>query len=231
MTNVLITGANRGIGLELVRQYLERGHFVFAAARAPQKAAELAALEAPADGRLSVLQLDVTDARQRAALARELGDKPLDILINNAGIIGPGRQSTLSMDFDGFARTLEVNTIAPLAVVQALLDRLQAASGAKILTITSKMGSFGATSQSDRIAYRASKAAVNMVMRGLARDLRGAGVAIALAHPGWVRTDMGGSGADISPEASANGLISAIDTLTLANTGCFIDWTGQAIDW
>lgn len=230
MTNVLITGANRGIGLELARQYLARGARVFAAARNPAKATELAALAA-AHERLTLVKLDVTDEGDCDALAQVLGDEPLDILINNAGIIGPQPQSTLAMDFGGFAATLEVNTIAPLRVVHALLDRLKAAGNAKIITVSSRMGSFTATSQTDRIAYRASKAAVNMVMRGLARDLRDTGIAVAVVHPGWVRSDMGGAGADISPKTSASGLISVIDALTLANTGCFLNWNGQEISW
>ncbi|MHA1546409.1 MAG: SDR family oxidoreductase [Alphaproteobacteria bacterium] len=231
MTNVLITGANRGIGLELTRQYLDRGANVFAAARTPHNAADLAALQKTAPGRLTLVQLDVTDAGDCAALESALGGAPLDILVNNAGIIGPDQQSTLAMDFAGFATTLEVNTLAPLRVIHAVLDQLKAAGDAKILTISSKMGSFSATTQTDRMAYRASKAATNLVMRGLAQDLAETGIAVGVAHPGWVRSDMGGAGADISAKTSADGLISVIDRLTLANTGSFVDWTGQAIGW
>ena len=156
--------------------------------------------------------------------------EPIDILINNAGSIGPERQSTLDMDFDGFAQTFAVNTLAPLAVVQAFLPHLKRSSSPRILTISSWMGSLS-HQKSDRIAYRASKAAVNKVMQGLATDLEPMGVAVAVLHPGWVRTDMGGAGADIAPAESAAGILKLAEGLTLAGTGKFYNWDGSSLDW
>ena len=230
MSAVLITGCNRGIGLALARLALARGDQVIATCREPGTAAQLQALSAPHPGQIEILPLDVTDAASVRALAARLGRRPVKLLVNNAGVIGPARQSTLDMDFDGFAATLAVNTLAPLRLAQALLPNLQAAGGAKIATITSGMGSMS-YARSDRIAYRASKAAVNKVMQGLATDLKPLGIAVLLLHPGWVKTDMGGAGADISVEDSARGILAQVDALTLASSGGFVDYAGRVMSW
>ena len=155
-------------------------------------------------------------------------DATIDILINNAGTIGPpdANQTTLNMDFDGFARTLEINTLAPLAVAQAFLPHLRKSENGRILTVSSQMAWMG-YAKSDRIAYRASKAAVNKVMQGLATDLAPEGISVCLIDPGWVRTDMGGPGATLSPDEVAKGIVAIADGLTLARTGRFIEWTGR----
>ena len=158
------------------------------------------------------------------------GTGPIDALINNAGIIGPNRQSTRDMDFDGFAQTLAVNTIAPLAVAQAFLPHLQRSAKPRLLTVSSMMGSMS-HARSDRIAYRASKAAVNKVMQGLATDLAPLGIAVVSLHPGWVRTDMGGAGADISAHESAEGILRIAETLDMRRTGQFLNWDGNVISW
>ena len=152
------------------------------------------------------------------------------MLINNAGIIGPGRQSTLDMDFDGLAETLAVNAIAPLRVIQAFLPNLRKSKNPKIVTISSSMGSLSSAA-SDRIAYRASKAAVNKIVQGLATDLKRENIPAIVMHPGWVRTDMGGAGADLGPEESAAGILQVIDRLTLASTGQFINYDGKVLPW
>jgi NAD(P)-dependent dehydrogenase (short-subunit alcohol dehydrogenase family) len=224
MTNVLVTGANRGIGLELVRRFRARGDTVFATARDPAGAVDLAKTGA------TLIALDVTDPASFSGLAKVLGETPLDILINNAGIIGPTRQSTLDMDFDGFAQTLAANTLGPLRVAQAVLPNLRRSRNARILTITSWMGTMSSQA-SDRIAYRTSKAAVNKVMQGLATDLKRENIAVAVAHPGWVRTDMGGSNADLSVEESAAGLVAVVDRLSMAGTGKFYNYDGRELAW
>ncbi|HZH08797.1 MAG TPA: SDR family oxidoreductase [Microvirga sp.] len=180
-----------------------------------------------ASGRLALIALDICDHASIADAARQISE-PIDVLINNAGIIGPQRRSTPDMDFDGFLETFAINTLGPLQVAQAFLPNLRRAEGAKIVTISSRMGSLS-YAKSDRIAYRASKAAVNKVMQGLATDLQAEGIVAIAAHPGWVRTDMGGAGADISVEESAAGLICLIDGLTLKETGGFFDWQGAVI--
>lgn len=226
MATVLITGASRGIGRQLATLYLERGDTVYATAR---KIDDLDPLIARFGDKVIPVPLDVSDGAAVDALAHVV-DGPLDLLINNAGVIGPTGANALTMDFPAFARTLQVNTLAPLRVVHALLPALRRAQNAKIVTISSQMGMM-AYQKSDRIAYRASKAAVNKVMQGLATDLAPENIAVMMMHPGWVRTDMGGQGADISVEESAAGLVQVIDDLSLETTGSFKAWDGQTIPW
>ncbi len=228
MATLLITGGARGIGRELVKQALADGHDVIATARAGAETT-LDDLKASAGGRLSVLTLDVSNPDSiRAAAA--VFDRPVDILINNAGIIGPQPQSTLDMDFDGFAQTLDVNTLGPLRIIHAFLKNVRQGDNPRIVTISSKMGSM-AFQSSDRIAYRASKAAVNKVMQGLATDLRDDGVTVISMHPGWVRTDMGGSSADLAVEESAAGILKVVTGLTPAQSGSFINYDGTDLPW
>ena len=224
MATVLVTGSNRGIGLELVRQCAARGDHVIAACRDPAGARELARTG------VEIHALDVASQTSADAFKAAIGTRAIDILINNAGIIGPGGMA-LATDLDGFAQTLAVNTIAPLRMAQAFAANLQAATPpGKLATITSQMGSLAKASP-DRIAYRASKAAVNMVMLGVAAELQSSGVAVILLHPGWVRTGMGGAGAYISTQQSAAGILNQISMLTLAETGCFIDYSGHRLPW
>lgn len=221
MTRILITGANRGIGLAMCGIAIKKGWTVFGSVRQPDQAARLA-------DQLPGLTPIVFDVCDHAAVkkAAEAFDGPLDVLVNNAGIIGPDRQSTLDTDFEGFRRTLEVNTLAPLAASQAFLPALKRSSNGRIVTISSRMGSMDYT-KSNRIAYRASKAAVNKVMQGLATDLHDSGIAVAIVHPGWVRTDMGGSDADISAEEAGSGILKIAETLAMHQSGTFYEWNGE----
>jgi NAD(P)-dependent dehydrogenase (short-subunit alcohol dehydrogenase family) len=223
----LVTGIGRGIGQELARVLLHRGDRVVGTLRDPTRiCAEWE--DFITSGQLKLLALDVRDEAAIAEAARQL-DEPVDVLVNNAGLIGPRRQSTLDMDFEGFLEVLKVNTLGPLRITQAFLSHLQRAKGgARVVTVSSRMGSMS-YAKSDRIAYRASKAAVNKVMQGLATDLRADGVIAVSVHPGWVQTDMGGSDADITAQESAAGLVKLIDRLTLEDTGGFFDWTGARI--
>ncbi len=236
MTTILITGTNRGIGLELAKQALAMGWKVYGSVRSEADAIRLAGdLGVPVgatdqtDASFVPMVFDVTDHEAvRSAAVRIEG--VIDIVINNAGIIGPDRQSTLDMDFDGFARTLSVNTIAPLNVAQAFLPHLRRSERPRLITISSGMGSMS-YQKSDRIAYRASKAAVNKVCQGLATDLRAENIAVIAMHPGWVRTDMGGSSADISAQESACGILAVADSLTMEQSGSFINHDGTRMDW
>jgi len=211
MTHLVVTGGNRGLGRALVEGALARGWAVTATSRGDP---------VPAGARARML--DVTDLSAVARLAEGLA--PVDILINNAGIIGPARQSTLDTDFDGFARTLAVNTLAPLAVAQAVLPAM--GPGGRILSISSQMAWMG-YAKSDRIAYRASKAALNKVMQGLATDLAPRGIAVALVDPGWLRTDMGGPEADLDPVTVAVGILTLAEGLTMARSGRFLRHDGS----
>jgi NAD(P)-dependent dehydrogenase (short-subunit alcohol dehydrogenase family) len=230
MSTVLVTGANRGIGLELVRLLLERGDTVFAACRDPDRAADLQAL-AQSSLALTVLAIDVTDPASISAAVAQVDGAPLDILINNAGIIGPKRQSSTDMDFDGWLETFSVNTLGPLRVLQAFLPNLSLRDQAYVLTVTSRMGSLTASPGTDRIAYRSSKAALNRAMQAVAGDLKMRNIAVSVAHPGWVRTDMGGSSADIRPADSAAGLLHVIDRMTISKSPRFFNYDGSDISW
>lgn len=226
----MITGANRGIGLALTMELLRRGDHVVAAARDPWGGA-LAEVASGQAGTLTPLELDVTSDKSVAAAKQALDGRPIDVLVNNAGVYGPrDRQSALDMDFNAWREVFEVNVYAPLRVAQAFLPNVEAGTGRKIVTISSRMGSIG-SNPSGAIAYRSSKAAVNMVMVGFGNAVRGSEVAVLLFHPGWVRTDMGGGGADIPPAESAAGLIATIDASGMRETNSFRNWKGDEIPW
>ncbi len=228
METYLITGIGRGIGREIARTLLARGDRVIGTVREPDQ--EFPDWdEAKRSDQFKLLRLDVRDEASIADAASQLNE-PVDVLINNAGVIGPKRQSTSDMDFDGFLDTLSINTLGPLRIAQAFLPSLLHSKQARIVTISSRMGSLS-YAKSDRIAYRASKAAVNKVMQGLATDLRERGITVVTVHPGWVKTDLGGSGADISVQESAAGLLTLIDRLTLDDTGSFFDWRGERLEF
>jgi NAD(P)-dependent dehydrogenase (short-subunit alcohol dehydrogenase family) len=223
MATIFITGGARGIGLALAKVYAAAGDQVVLGVRDPA----VARAHAPF---AEVMPLDVTDDASVAALANTLGDRAIDLLINNAGVIGPARQSALDMEFDGFAAALAANTLGPLRVTQALLPNLRAASGAKVAVISSQMGALSSAAPG-YVAYRASKAAVNKVFQCLAGDLAPEGIAVAAVHPGWVRTDMGGAGADLAPEQSAAGIRRTLERLTIATTGRFWNYDGAELRW
>ena len=226
----MITGANRGIGLALTMELLRRGDTVVAAARDPWGGA-LGELAAAHPAQLVQIELDVTSDDSVAAAKAALDGRPLDVLVNNAGLYGPrDRQTALDMDFDGWREVFEVNVYAPLRIAQAFLPNVEAGSGRKIATISSRMGSIGGN-PSGAVAYRSSKAAVNMTMVAFGNAVKERGVTVLLFHPGWVRTDMGGAGADLPASDSAGGLIATIDASGMAQTNSFRDWQGQTIPW
>ncbi|KNG94838.1 SDR family NAD(P)-dependent oxidoreductase [Pseudaestuariivita atlantica] len=208
---VLVTGANRGIGAALVTELSARGHSVIGTSR---------------DGRAG-FPLDVTDAAQIAALADHLRDRPLDLLVCNAGVY-LDRHENLDDGYapDLWARTFATNVTGVFSTVQAALPALRSAGG-KIAIISSQMGS-SERARGGAYIYRASKAAVTNLGRNLATDLAGEGIAVGIYHPGWVRTDMGSSAADISVEQSATGLATRFDALSMDTTGCFEFYDGRA---
>ena len=220
----VVTGASRGLGLEFARQLLARGDTVIGTARRPDAAWGLRDLGA------EVEELDVADDRSVAAFARRLAGRPVDVLINNAG-----RQNRLgaleSLDFNSMAETFQVNALGPLRVTRALLENLRAGHRRHIAHITSRMGSFGEFDAGNMYGYRASKAALNMFHRCIAEELGAQGFVCVLLHPGWVRTDMGGHEATLSPVESVTGMLRVIDGLSRRDHGAFVDHTGAELPW
>ena len=228
--NVLVTGASRGLGLEFVKQYAEEGATIYACCRDPGASKPLRRISDEAGGKVSMHPLDVADAKSVAALAKSFGDEPIDLLINNAGIYGPKQQSANAMDFDGWAETFAINSMAPLRVAQAFHRNLKNGTAKKLITITSGMGSTPQHS-GDYFAYRSSKAAVNNVMHGLSLAWKSDGITVTVIHPGWVKTDMGGKNAALEPHESIAGMRSVIAKLTPGDSGKFLDYTGRGLPW
>ena len=228
MATILITGTNKGVGLELTKIYAARGDTVYAACRDPAGASALA--EVP--GEVVILPLVVGDSGSVTAMAEQLAGVTIDIVINNAGMKGPEfeEQNTYAMDFDGWAETFNVNSMGPVRVMQALMPNLKQAEAAKVVTITSQMGALSLDMPAAH-AYCASKAAVNKFMRLASIDLKKVGVAVGLIHPGWVQTDMGGPRADLTPQESAEGIVAVVDQLSMDSTGGFWKWNGETHDW
>ena len=232
MQRVLVTGANRGIGLELVRQCLGRGGHVFAGCRNPQQAVELQKLAEIVSPNLILLALDVTDEHSLDE-ARKLVSgqvEALDLLFNNAAI-NLGDEPITGVTAQKLAETLRVNAIGPVLVAQRFFDLLKMGESPKLVNISSEAGSIGRMRHFRGYSYFGSKAALNMYTRSLALDPNLEGITVIALHPGWVRTDMGGPMASLSPQDSAKKILSVIDRLTLADTGKFYTYTGDEYPW
>ena len=221
---VLITGANRGIGLELSRQYSSAGWRVIGTARKPEAAQELTALG------VEVLQLDVTDSSSTGRLSRELGKRPVDLLINNAGIL-PMMPTLGEIDMDDYERVMDVNVLGPVRVTRAALPNLRAGQLRNIVNITSNLGSIAGNTSGGFYGYRESKAALNMFTRSLAAELGPEGFTCIVLHPGWVRTDMGGPNAPTTVQQSVQGIRRVIEGLSRADNGTFRSFEGQQLSW
>jgi NAD(P)-dependent dehydrogenase (short-subunit alcohol dehydrogenase family) len=229
MLTVLITGSNRGIGLELARQYAESGDAVLATCRSPQSAAALTELAHESDGRVSVHAMDVAREESIAQTAKALAKRPIDILINNAGIKGGDNQSLEDTDTGEWLESFKVMAIGPFRVVQAFLPNLLMAKDPKIAIITSQIGA-STWPMGGSYSYGSAKAGANRIGITLARDLKDRAI-VALIHPGWVRTDMGGPNADIAPEESAAGIRKIVAGLRRADSGKFYKWNGDIHPW
>jgi NAD(P)-dependent dehydrogenase (short-subunit alcohol dehydrogenase family) len=231
MPSTLITGANRGLGLEFARQYLADGWRVYAACRDPDSAFELHSLADTGDHQLRIMALDVTDSATIKAAASELHGQPIDLLLNNAGVMGARGQTVGTIDYLAWAKVLDVNTIGPMRVSEAFVDHVARSDRKLIVTLTSGMGSLADNTSGGSIAYRSSKAAVNMVMRSLAIDLAPRGITCVVVNPGWVQTDMGGPHARISPAESVKKLRRLIHTLGPAQSGKFFNYDSREYPW
>jgi len=224
----LITGANRGLGLELTRRLLADGHRVVATCRHPGTATALAAAASEIEA-LEILPLDVASAESGERLSNTLANRSIDVLVNNAGIMHR-HETAGEVDYDAWMRTIEVNTLAPFRLAHLLKPNLSASARPRVVTVSSQMGSIerGGTGS---VAYRSSKAAVNRAMRTLADEWSGDAFTIVVVHPGWVRTDMGGGNATLSAEESAADLAQLMAGLTLADNGRFLDHDGSDMPW
>lgn len=225
---VLITGANRGIGLEFVRQYLHDGWRVIATCRQPHRATQLYALQQEFPQHLRIEALDVCDWAAVASLRQTLAGESIDVLINNAGVYGNGPQALGQLDVAEWQHTLTANAIAPIKVIESLLPLLN--SNARIASLSSLMGSMADNGSGGSYYYRASKAALNAAHTSLARDLAGRHACMVL-HPGWVQTDMGGPGALIDVKTSVTGMRQQLQALNHASTGRFMAWDGRELPW
>jgi len=220
MATAVVTGANRGIGLELCRQLAARGDDVIAACRRPSK--ELAELGVRVEQ-----GVDVSDDASVAAFAGRLGDARVDLLVNNAGILS--HETLQDLDFGRIRSELEINALGPLRVTSALLPRMP--RGSKIGLITSLMGSMADNGSGGSYGYRMSKAALNAAGVSLARDLAPRGIAVAILHPGYVATDMTGHRGSVTPPDSARALLARLGELTLETSGRFLRATGEPLPW
>jgi NAD(P)-dependent dehydrogenase (short-subunit alcohol dehydrogenase family) len=231
MPAVLITGASRGLGFELAKQYAVEGWRVIACCRKPEDAIALEKLAPSARDMISVVAMDVADNDTVRNAALTLKDVVVDILINSAGIAGVPQQSTGKIDYAWWARVLDVNTMGPLRVLEAFTDNLARSERRLVVTITSGMGSLADNTSGGSIAYRSSKAAVNMVMRSAAIDLAPRGITCVLINPGWVKTDMGGPDATLSPQQSVSAMRRLIETLGPNDSGKFYNYDGREYPW
>ncbi|WP_372365092.1 SDR family oxidoreductase [Candidatus Uabimicrobium sp. HlEnr_7] len=220
--NILITGANRGLGLEFVNQYkMSSNNRIFACCRNPQQ------LQIEEEN-VTVHKLDVTSLDNMKELKSEIANTPIDLLIHNAGVYG-SKNSFGNVDVDSWLNTLKINTIAPLKLSEILVDNVAASQKKMIAIITSKMGSISDNTSGGSYVYRTSKSAVNMVGVSMSRDLKPQGITVLLLHPGWVETDMGGSNALLKPKESVEGMCKVIETTT--DSGAFFAYDGQKINW
>ena len=230
MPTLLITGANRGIGLELTKQYLEQGWDVHACCRKPKKAKELTRL-AEKNKKLSIHKLNVVKEKQIGKLKKALKNKPVDMLINNAGVHALGASQFGQTEDEAWEEAVAVNLLAPMKMMEHFKENIAISDKKIIASMSSKMGSMDDNTSGGAYAYRATKAALNAVMVSAAHDLRHLGITCLILHPGWVRTDMGGPNGEISVEESATKLRKILDECEITDSGKFFDIDGTIIPW
>nr|VFK79037.1 MAG: NAD(P)-dependent dehydrogenase, short-chain alcohol dehydrogenase family [Candidatus Kentron sp. SD] len=232
MSTILITGANRGIGLELTRQYASDGWTVLACCRSPDDAHALQGLAKDPDGAIRVYQLEVTDPTQRRSLVERIDGQPIDILCNNAGVSGDWGIQTFGLcQADPWIEVLHTNVIGPMSMMQDFVENIAASERRIIANMSSKLGSIADNASGGDYLYRSSKAALNMITISAARDLAARGITVVALHPGWVRTDMGGANALLSVEESVAALRKNLTGITFSDSGRFIDIDGGTIAW
>lgn len=227
MPTVLITGANRGIGLEFTRQYAAVGWRILAGCRSPGNTGDLRGLK----GDIAIHTLNVADAASVSAAKAAIGGEPIDLLINNAGSIGQRAGKLGNVDYADWHDTLNINLLGPARVAGAFVDNVLASQQKKFATVSTRMSSMTECKAIDFMAYRTSKAAVNMMMTLAANELGPKGATVVLLHPGWVKTTIGGPYAVMTPKDSVTGMRAVLDRLTPADNGRFINFDGTPIPW
>ena len=227
MSTVLITGANRGLGLEFTRQYAAAGWKVLATCRDPQNATELNTIA----GEIQVLPLDVTDYLTIETVSRILRAEKIDLLLNNAGLYGSRAVAFGETDYEDWSDVFRVNTQAPLKMAECFVEQVANSDKKLIVSISSRLGSIGENDEGQQYTYRSTKAALNAINKSMSVDLVGRGITTVVLHPGWAQTDMGGPNAAVDPVDSVAGMRSVIDNLTTADTGRNISYDGSSIDW
>ena len=231
MPTILITGASRGLGLEFSRLFAASGWQVLATCRAPERADALQALADRYAG-VGVHKLDVADFAQMDAVADELAGRPIDVLLNNAGVyLDSDAKPFGALDYSAWERTLRINTLAPVRMAERFLPNLQLGERRLLVSLSSLMGSIADNRSGGHVFYRSSKAALNAAMRSLSIDLRFQRIGVLILHPGWVRTDMGGADAPLSPEESTAGMQRLIEGFRAEQSGAFLDYTGKSLPW
>lgn len=230
MATILVTGTNRGIGLEFVKQFLGRNDRVLATCRDPENAGELAEL-AKNNENLQLFSLDVSNSQSMAGFAQAIKEEAVDIFVNNAGVYGPRDASFGNLKAADWEEVIRVNSIAPVLLTQMIFDSLNKGKAKKLVYITSKMGSIDDNKGGGSYIYRSSKTALNSAVKSLAVDLADDGFSVAIVHPGWVRTDMGGPNGLIDTQTSVNGILGVIDNLSQKNSGQFFNYDGATIPW
>ena len=238
MSTILITGANRGLGLGLVEEYAKDGWKIIATSRNPNNSDELLELANKNENNIEILQLDVEDLKSISDLSQVLQNTPIDVLANVAGYYGKkivsepgGLQEFGSTDYEDWQRIIKVNIFGPMKICETLINNIELGNDKKIITLSSIIGSVGGNDQGMMYAYRVSKAGVNAIMRSMAIDLKDKGIICIPLHPGWVRTDMGGPNADIDTKTSVEGMKRVIDSLSIKDSGRYMVYDGSELPW
>ena len=231
MKNILITGASRGLGLGLVKKYLENNEKVFCTTRNISKSKELKLLKEKHNNSLEICELDLLDSDSPNILSNFLVNKPIDLFINNAGVIGQSAQHFKSISLNPWIEVLKVNLIAPLLITQSIIKNIEKSSEKRIYILSSKVGSIEDNKSGGMYVYRSSKTALNQIVKSLSIDLKPIGISVISLHPGWVRTEMGGPNALISVEESVNGMFGVISNTNISNSGQFLNYDGTEIPW
>lgn len=231
MRTILITGANRGLGLELSRQYYAEGWRIIACCRNPKEAEELRGIESDNSGRLMIMKLDVADPDAIRNVAKQLDNETIDILMNNAGVIGMQLDTLKDIDADAWVETFKVNSIAPILLAQHLIKQIMRSNLKIICNVTSILGSISLNEDGNYYLYRSSKAALNAATKCLANELKPQDIIVFALNPGWVQTDMGGENALLTPEESIKNIRKLLAGIGLADSGKFINYDGAQLSW